>query len=64
MKEHIQELAQELAQEYTNSLDLISDGEVTTTEEFIEYAQEDFTAGINRVLQHPEYFGLQAKEYE
>ena len=59
MKEHIQELAQE----YTNSLDLISDGEVTTTEEFIEYAQEDFTAGINRVLQHPEEFGLQTKKY-
>ena len=59
MKQHIQELAQE----YTNSLDLISDGEVTTTEEFIEYAQEDFTAGIYRVLQHPEEFGLQAKEY-
>ena len=59
MKEHIQELAQE----YTNSLDLISDGEVTTTEEFIEYEQQDFTAGINRVLQHPEEFGLQTKEY-
>ena len=28
-----------------------------------EYAQEDFTAGINRVLQHPEEFGLQTKEY-
>lgn len=47
MKEYIQQLAEEYAKDFDNSDD----------------AEIDFTAGINRVLQHPEEFGLQTKEY-
>ena len=59
MKEHIQELAEE----YSKSL-MYEEGEQYTTEDLEEFSEQDFTAGINRVLQHPEEFGLQTKEYE
>ena len=49
MKEHIQELAEE----YSKSL-MYEEGEQYTTEELGEFAEQDSTAGINRVLQHPE----------
>lgn len=58
MKEHIKELAEE----YSKSL-MYEDGEQYTTEELEEFSEQDSTAGINRVLQHPEEFGLQTKEY-
>lgn len=58
MKEHIQQLAEE----YSNSLG-VDEEDFAGSAEIIEYAVLDFTAGINRVLQHPEEFGLQTKEY-
>ena len=58
MKEHIKELAEE----YSKSL-MYEEGEQYTTDELEEFSEQDFTAGINRVLQHPEEFGLQTKEY-
>jgi hypothetical protein len=58
MKEHIKELAEE----YSKSL-MYEEGEQYTTEELEEFSEQDFTAGINRVLQNPEEFGLQTKEY-
>lgn len=58
MKEHIKELAKE----YSKSL-MYEEGEQYTTDELEEFSEQDFTAGINRVLQHPEEFGLQTKEY-
>ena len=42
---------------------MYEEDEQYTTEELEEFSEQDFTAGINRVLQHPEEFGLQAKEY-
>jgi len=53
MKEHIQQLAEEYAKDFENN------DEMDTK----DFAIIDFTAGINRVLQHPEEFGLQTKEY-
>ncbi len=45
MKEHIKELAEE----YSKSL-MYEEGEQYTTEELEEFSEQDFTAGINRVL--------------
>jgi len=61
MKEHIEQLAEE----YVISLDYDEANTIGVKVDSIkEWAFVDFTAGINRVLQHPEEFGLQAKEYE
>lgn len=58
MKEYIKQIAED----YVNGMGIDS-GVFAGYDEIIEYAEVDFTAGINRVLQHPEEFGLQTKEY-
>ena len=51
MKKHIEEISQDYVESLYISLEEKTD------------AYTDFLAGINRVLQHPEEFGLQTKEY-
>jgi len=52
MKEHIIQLAED----YVSNLQLLDDEREAD-------AFTDFTAGINKVLSHPEEFGLKPIEY-
>lgn len=54
MKEHIEQIAEEYVENFDYKIHEQNQKRITIA---------DFTAGINRVLQHPEEFGLQAKEY-